>query len=201
MGALRAQGNIDKVMEWSSKTGFMINLMDRRVCLAVFHAAELKAEAQGAGTVRAEARPCPARLEQKARNAQGEQGAPCAVVLSCGWSAVRPNRSCLILLVSCFSLFRVSRSASSFKEGRAKQWSAHRAFVQLSNLSSGERGVNSASVWMPLPTAHPARAKVPVAHPVPDALLPYRHYRCIIPKICRVCLPRTLSELFCWNAE
>ena len=51
MGALRAQGNIDKVMEWSSKTGFMINLMDRRVCLAVFHAAELKAEAQGAGAV------------------------------------------------------------------------------------------------------------------------------------------------------
>ncbi|MBP3376197.1 MAG: hypothetical protein J6L83_05485 [Clostridia bacterium] len=51
MGALRAQGNIDKVMEWSSKTGFMINLMDRRVCLAVFHAAELKAQAQGAGAV------------------------------------------------------------------------------------------------------------------------------------------------------
>lgn len=51
MGALKAQGNIDKVMEWSAKTGFMINLMDRRVCLAVFHAAELKAEAQGAGAV------------------------------------------------------------------------------------------------------------------------------------------------------
>ena len=51
MGALRAQGNIDKVAEWASKSGFMINWMDRRVCLAIFHAAELKAEAEGAGSI------------------------------------------------------------------------------------------------------------------------------------------------------
>ena len=51
MGALRAQGNIDKVAKWSEKSGFMINWMDRRVCLAIFHAAELKAEAEGAGAV------------------------------------------------------------------------------------------------------------------------------------------------------
>ena len=51
MGALRAQGNIDKVAKWAEKSGFMINWMDRRVCLAIFHAAELKAEAQGAGAV------------------------------------------------------------------------------------------------------------------------------------------------------
>ena len=51
MGAIKAQGNIDKVARWAEKTGFMINWMDRRVCLAIFHAAELKAEAQGAGAV------------------------------------------------------------------------------------------------------------------------------------------------------
>ena len=51
MGALKAQGNIDKVSRLGEKSGFMINWMDRRVCLAIFHAAELKAEAQGKGAV------------------------------------------------------------------------------------------------------------------------------------------------------
>lgn len=51
MGSLKAQGNIDKVTEIGKKTGFAIEWMDRRVCLAIFHAAELKAEADGQGPV------------------------------------------------------------------------------------------------------------------------------------------------------
>lgn len=51
MSALKAQGNIDKVNDLGRKSGFMIEWMDRRVCLAIFHAAELKAEAQGHGAV------------------------------------------------------------------------------------------------------------------------------------------------------
>lgn len=44
MSALKAQGNIDKVNDLGRKSGFMIEWMDRRVCLAIFHAAELKAQ-------------------------------------------------------------------------------------------------------------------------------------------------------------
>ena len=51
MGALKSQGNIDKVNEIGKKTGALIEWMDRRVCLAVFHAAELKAEELGHGAV------------------------------------------------------------------------------------------------------------------------------------------------------
>jgi hypothetical protein len=54
MGSLKAQGNIDKVTEIGKKTGFAIEWMDRRVCLAIFHAAELKAEANGQGPVGSE---------------------------------------------------------------------------------------------------------------------------------------------------
>lgn len=51
MGSLRAQGNIDKVNEIGKKSGFLIGWMDERICLSIFHAAELKAEAQGHGAV------------------------------------------------------------------------------------------------------------------------------------------------------
>lgn len=44
MSALKAQGNVDKVTDLGKKSGFMIEWMDRRVCLAIFHAAELKAQ-------------------------------------------------------------------------------------------------------------------------------------------------------------
>jgi hypothetical protein len=44
MGALKAQGNIDKVTAIGEKAGYLIGWMDRRVCLAVFHAAEIKVE-------------------------------------------------------------------------------------------------------------------------------------------------------------
>jgi hypothetical protein len=46
MGALMAQGNIDKVTDLGKKTGTLIEWMDRKVCIAVFHAAELQVEAQ-----------------------------------------------------------------------------------------------------------------------------------------------------------
>ena len=51
MGSLKAQGNVDKINELGKKSGFMIEAMDRRVCLAIFHAAELKAQDQGHGKV------------------------------------------------------------------------------------------------------------------------------------------------------
>lgn len=44
MGALKAQGNIDKVGEIAKKTGGLIEWMDRKVCVALFHAAELSVE-------------------------------------------------------------------------------------------------------------------------------------------------------------
>ena len=48
MGALKAQGNIDKVSSFGEKAGYLIGWMDRRVCLSIFHAAEIKvAETQG----------------------------------------------------------------------------------------------------------------------------------------------------------
>ena len=48
MGALKAQGNIDKVTDFGKKAGYLIGWMDRRVCLALFHAAEMKVqETQG----------------------------------------------------------------------------------------------------------------------------------------------------------
>jgi alkanesulfonate monooxygenase SsuD/methylene tetrahydromethanopterin reductase-like flavin-dependent oxidoreductase (luciferase family) len=48
MGALKAQGNIDKVNSFGEKAGYLIGWMDRRVCLSIFHAAEIKvAETQG----------------------------------------------------------------------------------------------------------------------------------------------------------
>lgn len=43
-GALKAQGNIDRVTDLGKKTGILIEWMDRRVCLAVFHAAEIRVE-------------------------------------------------------------------------------------------------------------------------------------------------------------
>ena len=46
MGALKAQGNIDKVTSLGEKSGFMIGWMDERVCLSIFHAAELKVESE-----------------------------------------------------------------------------------------------------------------------------------------------------------
>ena len=55
MGALKAQGNIDKVGKIGEKTGFLIGWMDERICFAIFHAAELKVEAQGGGAVGTEA--------------------------------------------------------------------------------------------------------------------------------------------------
>ena len=51
MGSLKAQGNVDRITGLGKKSGFMIEAMDRRVCMAIFHAAELKAEAQGHGKV------------------------------------------------------------------------------------------------------------------------------------------------------
>ena len=51
MGSLKAQGNVDKINELGKKSGFMIEAMDRRVCMAIFHAAELKAQDQGHGKV------------------------------------------------------------------------------------------------------------------------------------------------------
>jgi hypothetical protein len=44
MGALKAQGNIDKINDVGKKTGIFIEKTDRRVCLAIFHAAELRVE-------------------------------------------------------------------------------------------------------------------------------------------------------------
>lgn len=44
MGALKAQGNIDKINDIGRKTGIFIEKTDRRVCLAIFHAAELRVE-------------------------------------------------------------------------------------------------------------------------------------------------------------
>lgn len=45
MGALKAQGNVEKVGEIGKKSGILIEKMDEQVCLTIFHAAELKAEA------------------------------------------------------------------------------------------------------------------------------------------------------------
>ncbi len=44
MGALKAQGNIEKVSKLGEKSGFLIGWMDERVCLEIFHAAEIKVE-------------------------------------------------------------------------------------------------------------------------------------------------------------
>ncbi len=46
MGALKAQGNIDKVSALGEKAGWAIGWMDERICLAVFHAAELQVQDQ-----------------------------------------------------------------------------------------------------------------------------------------------------------
>lgn len=46
MGALKAQGNIEKVSKIGEKSGFLIGWMDERVCLSIFHAAELKVQEQ-----------------------------------------------------------------------------------------------------------------------------------------------------------
>ena len=46
MGAIKAQGNIDKVTKIGEKSGFLIGWMDERVCLSIFHAAELKVQEQ-----------------------------------------------------------------------------------------------------------------------------------------------------------
>ena len=51
MGALKAQGNIDNVTKIGEKSGFLIGWMDERICFAIFHAAELKVEAQGGPAV------------------------------------------------------------------------------------------------------------------------------------------------------
>jgi hypothetical protein len=45
MGALKAQGNLEKIGVIAQKTGGMIEWMDRKVCTAIFHAAELSVEA------------------------------------------------------------------------------------------------------------------------------------------------------------
>lgn len=44
MGALRAQGNIEKVSKIGEKSGFLIGAMDEQICLTIFHAAELKVQ-------------------------------------------------------------------------------------------------------------------------------------------------------------
>jgi hypothetical protein len=46
MGALKAQGNIEKVSKIGEKSGYLIGWMDERVCLSIFHAAELKVQEQ-----------------------------------------------------------------------------------------------------------------------------------------------------------
>jgi hypothetical protein len=46
MGAIKAQGNIDKVTWLGEKSGWAIGWMDERICLAIFHAAELQIQAQ-----------------------------------------------------------------------------------------------------------------------------------------------------------
>ena len=46
MGAIKAQGNIEKTTWLGEKTGWGIGWMDERVCLSIFHAAELKVEDQ-----------------------------------------------------------------------------------------------------------------------------------------------------------
>ena len=45
MGALKAQGNVEKIGEIGKKAGILIEKMDEQVCLTIFHAAELKVEA------------------------------------------------------------------------------------------------------------------------------------------------------------
>lgn len=45
MGALKAQGNVEKIGEIGKKAGVLIEKMDEQVCLTIFHAAELKVEA------------------------------------------------------------------------------------------------------------------------------------------------------------
>lgn len=51
MGALRAQGNVDRIGNVGKALGGGIEWTDRRICLLIFHAAELKAEAEGHGRV------------------------------------------------------------------------------------------------------------------------------------------------------
>lgn len=51
MGALRAQGNIDRIGNIGKALGGGIEWTDRRICLLIFHAAEFKAEAEGHGRV------------------------------------------------------------------------------------------------------------------------------------------------------
>lgn len=51
MGALKAQGNVDKISRIGELSGSAIGWMDERVTLAIFHAAELKVEAQGGAAV------------------------------------------------------------------------------------------------------------------------------------------------------
>jgi hypothetical protein len=46
MGALKAQGNIDKVNKIGELSGWGIGWMDERICLAIFHAAELQVQDQ-----------------------------------------------------------------------------------------------------------------------------------------------------------
>ena len=44
-GAIRAQGNLDKIGDVAKASGTLIGIMDRKVCLSLFHAAELSVEA------------------------------------------------------------------------------------------------------------------------------------------------------------
>lgn len=44
MGAIKAQGNVDKINKIGEKSGFLIGVMDEQICLTIFHAAELKVQ-------------------------------------------------------------------------------------------------------------------------------------------------------------
>ena len=126
MGALKAQGNIDKVSALGEKTGALIGWMDERVCLAIFHAAELQVQKEKGFAVGSEEN---ARLA--ARLADEAIYTTQAMSSASERSALQRSRSEVAKMLSMFTADTVKNLSHLY--GNIMKWNAYR----LRNKASG----------------------------------------------------------------
>ena len=128
MGALRAQGNIDKVTDLGRKTGSLIEWMDRKVCIALFHAAELQVEAQTGYKVGTEE-----NATRAAKLADEAIYTTQSMDSKAEKSALQRERSEIAKLFSMFTSDTVKNLSHLW--GNFMKWNAHRNRVKNGEVS------------------------------------------------------------------
>ena len=128
MGALKSQGNVDKINAIGEKTGWAIGWMDERICLAVFHAAELQIQEQKGYAVGT-----PENAERAARLADEAIYTTQAMSSASERSALQRSTNEIGKMLSMFTADSVKNLSHLY--GNINKWNAYKARVKSGDVS------------------------------------------------------------------